>query len=327
MPRILFYEPSFHAIKDRLPAGAYEPLLMAPDGTITLNGQVLTQDEARPEVGWTNTDLFNGPVREYMRALRASKDLKWLQSAAAGFDGPIFAELVRRGVRLTTNSSQGVSIADYVVHGVLDHYQRAPERRAAQTRHEWKRFPFREIDGGTWLVAGFGAIGQQTARRARAFGAKVIGARRTPGPHDLADEMITPDQIVARLPEADVVVLSIPLSRHTAGMVDAAFLAAMKPRSVFVNVGRGPLVDEAALLAALDRGTPEHAVLDVFHAEPLPPESPFWAHPRVAVSPHGSALGSGLEGRTRDLFVENLGRYLDGRPLLNEAAPSDVTAD
>jgi phosphoglycerate dehydrogenase-like enzyme len=91
-----------------------------------------------------------------------------------------------------------------------------------------------------------------------------------------------------------------------------------------VNVGRGGLVDEAALLAALDRGTPAHAILDVFREEPLPPQSPFWSHPRVAVSGHASAIGSGLTNRTDELFLENLGRYLRSEPLLNEANPAEI---
>jgi len=326
MTRLLLYEPSYRSVEDRLPKSGLEIVLMAPDASLSLDGQPISVEDARPEVGWTNMDLYAGPAGKYMRALLGSPSMKWLQSGAAGFDMPVFAELVSKGVRLTTNSSQSVCIAEYVLHGVLDHFQRGAQRRAAQAASQWKRFPFREISGTTWLIVGYGAIGQETARRARAFGARIIGARRSAGSHELADEMITPDQIVSRLPEVDVVVLSVPLSKHTRGMVDAAFLAAMKPKSVLVNVGRGGLVDEPALLAALDTGVPEFAVLDVFETEPLPPESPFWQHPRVAVNPHASAMGSGLDERSRQLFLENLNRYVAGQPLLNEAAPGDVLA-
>ena len=100
----------------------------------------------------------------------------------------------------------------------------------------------------------------------------------------------------------------------------------MKAHSVLVNIGRGGLVDEGALLAALDKGKPEHAILDVFRSEPLNEDSPFWTHPRVTLTPHASAIGSGLVRRTDDLFVENLGRYLRGETLLNEADPVDVRA-
>jgi phosphoglycerate dehydrogenase-like enzyme len=322
--RVLFYEPSFRAVESRLPKGDIEAILMSPDGALTLDGQPVDDAEARAEVGWATGALYMGPIQRYMRVLRASSQLRWLQSGGAGFDNPVFVKLVERGVRLTTNDAQAICMAEYVMAGVLDHYQRGPERRAAQSQGQWARPPFREICGTRWLVIGFGAIGQETARRAGAFGARVVGVRRQGADHPLADAVVGADQIPARLPETDVVVLCTPLNKQTAGMVDGDFLAAMKPGSVLVNVGRGALVDEAALLAALDRGTPEHAVLDVFRTEPLPADSPFWTHPRVSLSGHGSGFGSGVARRSEDLFLENLARYLSKRPLLHEAAPADV---
>jgi phosphoglycerate dehydrogenase-like enzyme len=216
-------------------------------------------------------------------------------------------------------------MADYVLWGVLDHFQRGPERRAAQAAHDWRRLRYREIEGSRWLVIGFGAIGRGVAERAKACGAKVTGVRRNPSPHPAA-EIATPDRVLELLPQADVVVLSLPLSAETHHMVDAGFLAAMKPRSVLVNVGRGGLVDEPALLAALDRGVPEHAVLDVFETEPLPAESPFWDHPRVTLTPHASGITEGQAARNDRLFLENLARYLAGQPLISEADPKDVLA-
>jgi phosphoglycerate dehydrogenase-like enzyme len=209
---------------------------------------------------------------------------------------------------------------------VLDHFRRGSGRRAAQAGHEWARLPYREIGRMRWLIIGFGAIGQAVAVRAAAFGAHITGVRRTLGPHPLANAMVTPEQERAQLPEADVVVLLVPLSPATAGMVDADFLAAMKPGSMLVNVGRGDLVDEPALLAALDAGKPEHALLDVFHDEPLPADSPFWDHPRVTLTGHASSIGDGLGPRGEELFLDNLDRYLTGQPLLNEADPKDVLA-
>jgi phosphoglycerate dehydrogenase-like enzyme len=329
MTRILVYEPSLKRIQERLPAAAKNAQFVIVDesGVLTLDGCEISIEEANPEIGWMPVELFGSPAaRNFFVALLKAPALKWVQSAAAGFDNPAFKGLVGNGARLTTNNAQAVSMAEYVVWGVLDHFQRGSERSAAQARHEWVRLPYREIGRMRWLIIGFGAIGQAVAVRAGAFGAHITGVRRTPGPHPLAQAMVTPDQERAQLPEADVVVLLVPLSPATAGMVDADFLAAMKPGSMLVNVGRGDLVDEPALLAALDAGKPEHALLDVFHDEPLPADSPFWDHPRVTLTGHASSIGDGLGPRGEDLFLDNLNRYLTGQPLLNEADPKDVLA-
>jgi phosphoglycerate dehydrogenase-like enzyme len=259
-----------------------------------------------------------------MVAALKSPKLAWVQSGGAGYENPVFAAIVRKGATLTTQHVQSVGIAEHVLWGVLDHWQRGPERRANQAERRWERLPFREIAGSHWLIVGFGAIGQDTARLARGFGARVTGARRTPGEHPLADA-VTANWREA-LPGADVVVFSLPLSSATARMADADAFAAFKPGSVFVNVGRGGLVDEPALLSALDRGAPEHAVLDVFDVEPLPLESPFWDHPRVTVTSHLAALGSGLQGRSDRVFLNNLRRWAAGEPLVDAVSAEQVLA-
>jgi phosphoglycerate dehydrogenase-like enzyme len=325
MTRVLFYEPAYRRIRDRIAQlSGIEPIFMDRQGKIREGEREISTDDARPEIGWATSDLFGGPIREYMVALLKSPTLKWLQSGAAGFDNPVFAQIVAKGARLTTNHSQSVGMAEYVLTTVLDHFQRGPERRKAQGAREWARLPYREVMGSRWLIVGFGAIGQEVARRARAFGAHITGVRRSKTALPLADEMLAPSGLYAALPASDVVVLSLPLMADTEALVNAEFLGAMKPTSVLVNVGRGGLVDEAALLESLDRGVPEHAILDVFQTEPLPSGSRFWDHPRVTLTGHASAIGSGLTARTDSLFVENLGRYVRGEKLLNEANPVDV---
>jgi|SRR5579871_1396359 len=325
MTRILFYEPAYKRIEHRIAnLQGIEPFLMDRAGAIRARGQPVSAEDAKVQVGWATSDLFGGPIREYMVALLKSPELSWLQSGAAGFDNPVFAQIVAKGARLTTNHSQSVGMAEYVLATVLDHFQRGPERRRAQAAREWARLPFREVMGSRWMIVGFGAIGQEVARRARAFGAHITGVRRRTGAHPLAESMLTPSQIHAALATADVVVLSVPLSGETENLVDVKFLSAMRPGSVLVNVGRGGLVDENALLASLAQGKPEHAILDVFRQEPLPADSPFWTHPQVTLTGHASAIGSGLLARTDTLFVENLVRYLRGEALLNEASPADV---
>jgi phosphoglycerate dehydrogenase-like enzyme len=329
MTRILAYEPSLEHIQARLPPAAKTAEFVVVDrgGVLKLDGREISVEEANPEIGWMTVELFGSPAaRNFFVCLLKAPALKWVQSAAAGFDNPAFRGLVEKGARLTTNDAQADSMAEYVLWGVLDHFQRGPERRDAQARREWARLAYREVGRTRWLIIGFGAIGQAVAERAAPFGAHITGVRRRRGDHPLAQAMATPDQTRALLPDADVVVLAVPLGPATANLVDAGFLAAMKPGSVLVNVGRGDLVDEAALIAALDAGQPGHALLDVFHQEPLPAESPFWGHPRVTLTGHASSMGDGLGPRGEALFLDNLDRYLTGQPLLNEADPKDVLA-
>ncbi|HEX4181544.1 MAG TPA: D-2-hydroxyacid dehydrogenase [Caulobacteraceae bacterium] len=330
MTRMLIYEPSYRRLESRINAhgATLEILRLQSDGTI-LNGDAkVTIQEASPEIGWLNIDLFGaGSSRDYMITLLKSPTLKWVQSSAAGFDNPVFGDVVRKGATLTTNHSQAVGMSEYVLTTVLDHLQRGPDRRKAQAEHRWAPAPFREISGSNWLIIGFGAIGQETARRARAFGAHITGVRRSPGEHPLADVIARPDQIASLLPMSDVVVLSLPLTPQSADMVDAEFLGAMKAGSVLVNVGRGGLVDEDALLAALDAGKPEHAILDVFRTEPLPADSRFWDHPRVTLTPHASPISSGLSARSDALFLDNLSRFLGGQPLVNQVTAAEVLGE
>jgi phosphoglycerate dehydrogenase-like enzyme len=171
-------------------------------------------------------------------------------------------------------------------------------------------------------VIGLGAIGTAVARRARAFDATVLGVRRTPRGDEPVDELVSLDAV----DRADVIVLAAPATPTTIGMVDDTFLRRMRPGSVLVNVGRGSLVDEAALVRALDRGIPEVALLDVTATEPLPADSPLWAHPRVVLTPHSSALGSGRHARAAEVFVENLRAYLRDEPLRHVVDPEEISS-
>ncbi|WP_337185895.1 D-2-hydroxyacid dehydrogenase [Phenylobacterium sp.] len=327
--RLLIYEPSFRRLEAEISAlgPVVEPLLMSDSGEVTLNGAPVPADAVNAEAAWTNADVFFGPcVRAFMTAMLKSPGLKWVQSGAAGFDNAVFGQIVQKGATLTTSHGQAVGMSEYVLAGVLDAFQNGPERRAHQAAGRWERVRFREINGSRWLIVGFGAIGKGVADRARAFGAHVTGVRRRQDADPSADRIAAMGDLPALLPEADVVVLCCPLTAETRHVADAGFFAAMKPGAVLVNVGRGGLVDEPALLAALDRGVPEHAVLDVFETEPLPAESPFWRHPRVSLTPHASGITDGQHVRNDRLFAENLRRYVAGEPLLNVADPKDVLA-
>ncbi|HVF33646.1 MAG TPA: D-2-hydroxyacid dehydrogenase [Acidimicrobiales bacterium] len=323
--RVLLTATASARFGDRLPPDV-EPVVMTGDGTLA---DGTAWEDANVEVAWPTADLFEpeAPVRPFFAFLLQSSTLRWIQSPAAGVDAPVFAQLVRKGIRLTTSHVTDIPISEYVLRAVLDHYQRPQDWAASSAERAWRRHDFREVHGTTWLVVGLGSIGAATAVRARAFGATVIGVRRAPTGAEPVDRMIGPAAVLDHVGRADVVVLAAPSTPETARLVDAAFLAAMKPGSLLVNVARGALVDEAALLAALDAATSiEAAVLDVTATEPLPPDSPLWDHPRITITPHDAAGGLGRFGRAADLFVENLRRYrTDGaEPLLHEVTAADL---
>jgi phosphoglycerate dehydrogenase-like enzyme len=304
---------------DRIRAGvpgvelvAFDPALGAVPG-------------APPEVGWLSVDVLRNGDTAFIDALLAADPLRFVQSAGAGYDTWHFQQLLARGVRLCTAHVNNVPISEFVLREVLDRFQRADRWRAGQAARHWEHHEWREVAGSTWLVVGVGAIGGAVAERARAFGATVVGVRRHPDGREPVDAMIGPDEVAAHLPRADVVVLTLPGGDDTRHLVDDEFLARMRDDAVLVNVARGSIVDEAALLAALDAGRPDFAVLDVVAQEPLPPDSPLWDHPKVVVTPHSSSGGHGRFARGADLFAENLRRYLAGSPLLHEV-PRESTS-
>jgi phosphoglycerate dehydrogenase-like enzyme len=321
--RVLLTAKAHQRFGDRLPADV-EPMVMAADGTLPGG---TPWEEADVEVAWPTADLFEpeAPLRPFFAFLLQSTTLRWIQSPAAGVDAPVFAELVKRGIRLTTSHVTDIPISEYVLRSVLDHYQRPGEWAASSAERAWRRHDFREVHGTTWLVVGLGSIGGATAVRARAFGATVIGVRRSPTGDEPVDRMVTPAEVPGVLGEADVVVLAAPSTPDTRHLVDDAFLAAMKPGSLLVNIARGALVDEEALVRALDAGTTiEAAVLDVTATEPLPPDSKLWDHPRITITPHDAAGGTGRFARAADLFLDNLERYRAGEPLRHEVTAADL---
>jgi phosphoglycerate dehydrogenase-like enzyme len=302
----------------RLAAVADEHQLRLGPGSIPLA-------DARPEVAWATPDMFfDGLIRPFFRLSLDCGSMRWLHSPAAGLDLPGYRDLLARGIRLTTSHVNRIPIAEYVVGAVLRHYQHPEEWQAAQAAKAWRHHEFREVHGTTWLIVGLGAIGGEVAVRAKAFGARVVGVRRHPVGDEPVDQMLPPQRIWDVLPECDVVVLAAPGTDETYHLVNTGFLAQMREGSVLVNVGRGTVVDEAALHTALNRGVPEAAILDVFETEPLPAASPLWTHPRVVVTPHSSAGGLGRHERGVDLFLDNLRRYRAGAALPNEVTATDL---
>jgi glyoxylate/hydroxypyruvate reductase len=262
-------------------------------------------------------------------ALAAAPRLRWVHATSAGA-----GELVRRAgldreelERVTVTTSSGVHavpLAEFAVLGLLAVVKDLPGLLEAQRERAWPtvRRPLRELHGRTMVLVGLGEIGREVARLGKAFGMRTVGVRRSQGPPPpFTDEVHGPGRLPELAGGADAMVVSLPLTDQTAGLVDRATIGRLPPGCVFVNVGRGGVVDEEALVEALAERRIAGAVLDVFATEPLPPGSPLWTLPNVLVSPHAAALSERENERIVELFVANLRRFLDGRPLAKAVEP------
>ncbi len=316
--QLFIYEPAYRRIQEQIHAICphVRPILMMPDSRILQDGRELSPEEVRPDAAWISTDVFFSPAaRDFLLTLIKGPPVKWLQSAAAGFDNPIFQTLAKKAEIYTNSNGAAKGIAEFVFAGVIDFFHPNVARRKLQAAHEWKRLAFRDIAATNWMVIGYGNIGQEVGRRAMAFEAHVTGVRRNPGGTEPANAMLRPDAVLAALPRMDVVVLTADSNDGNRHLVNAPFLAAMKPGSVLVNIARGALIDEAALLDSLARGVPECVILDVFETEPLPADSPFWDHPRVRLTAHCAAASPMMEPRGDNVFLRNLAHFTANEPL------------
>jgi phosphoglycerate dehydrogenase-like enzyme len=258
----------------------------------------------------------------------AAPKLKWVHSAAAGVGNALYAEMMASPVVLTNSAGiHAHPIAEYVIGGVL-HFIRGIDVVVAQQRAGvWdKQFfvaddsPVREVSGTRSLIVGAGGIGAAIGSRLSALGSTVTGVRRRPeqGVPDGFTRVVGPAGLDAELPEADIVVLAMPLTTGAAGLLSADRLNRLKKGSILVNVARGALIDEAALVDVLRRGHLRGAVLDVFKEEPLAANSPLWQLRNALLSPHISPVSPGrFWPRALELFCDNWGRYDRGAPLRN----------
>lgn len=276
--------------------------------------------------------LLRGPMpaATFDRLLTRCPDLRWVHSATAGVERVLTTEAAHRGLVIT--NARGVfsePIAEYTLMMVLSVVRRLPELLELQRERTWQPLPARELHQVTIGIVGLGSIGRTVARLAVAFGARVIGTRRErtvdrdvagPMPEGL-DRILDQDQLPELLAEADFVVLAVPLTPETDKLMDARRLALMKPGSWLINVARGGLVDQHALLRALRDGPMEGAILDTLWEEPLPPGSPLWDAPGLIITPHTSWSSGRVLDRSIELFCDNLARYRDGREMLNLVDP------
>lgn len=262
--------------------------------------------------------------------LAAAGRLQWIHSPAAGVGGMLFPEMVRSAVLMS--NSRGISadtIAEHVLGVTLVLFRKLLLAFRSQAARQWAQDAvlappnIRTIAGASVLIVGLGSIGRATARRFTALGARVNAVRRSSA-GDAPDGVArigTPDELIDLLPDADVVVLAAPQTRETRGVIGRTELAAMRRDAVLVNVSRGKLVDEAALVEALT--APEAtrtiggAALDVFEHEPLAPDSPLWLLPNVVITPHMAGFRPDHWDAVTDLFADNLRRFESGQPLRN----------
>ncbi|MFN5780308.1 MAG: D-2-hydroxyacid dehydrogenase [Novosphingobium sp.] len=262
------------------------------------------------EIGWF--DLYK--KADMAEAARRAVRMKWLNSIYAGLEHMPLALMHERGVVVTNGAGiNAITIAEYVVMGMLTIAKGYREVVHAQDRHEWLMDSpgKRELYGSKALLLGMGAIGSLIAERLAPFGVEVTKVRRTPGPDTLA-----PDQWRGKLGEFDWVILAVPATPETDGMIGAVELAAMKSDAVLLNIARGTVVDQDALVEALKAGRIHSAFLDVTTPEPLPADHPLWDLPNAHVTMHLSGRAQDkMFIRSVDRFLVNLERYRKGEPL------------
>jgi glyoxylate/hydroxypyruvate reductase A len=281
---------------------------------------------------------FCGTTSERSRLLIvAAKKLRWFHTPSAGVDRFLeIPEFRERKIVLTNNSgSYDIQIAEHVLAFIFAAGKQLHLYRDQQHASTWKDREQHELRGETVVVFGAGSIGGEVVRLASAVGMRVIAVRRTPG-RPAAEHYRRPeiealdagpepaeirglDELPWLLSQADFLVSTVPLTPSSRGFIGAAELALLPTGAVVINVSRGPIFDEDALIAALASGHIGGASLDVFRTEPLPADSPLWEMPNVMVTPHASGTHDHVSDYTTDLFLENLGRYVAGRPLVNLA--------
>ena len=295
----------------------------APDlRVVTMTGDdtVPEADLARLSIAFFSGDAWPDRTVPFISACLHAPNLRWLHTFSAGVDSPVFSEFVRRGARLTTSSgSSARPIAQTVIMMILGLSRDMPAWMRAQHAHQWAPHVGEEVDGANVAIIGMGPIGEETARLTMALGMNTIGCRRTIAgtePCETRELSALPDLLAW----ADYVVLALPLTAETEGLIGPAQLAMMQPTARLINIGRGGLVDEPALVDALQQQRLAGAGLDVFAVEPLPEDSPLWDMPNVIITPHNSGATLLANHRGTQIFIDNLGRF-----VRHEALRNDVT--
>jgi phosphoglycerate dehydrogenase-like enzyme len=277
---------------------------------------------------WEGTvkDLLNRASQTFWSIVDEVPNIKWIQLVSAGADHRHYKPAMARGVRVTTSAGTNAEpVALTAVTGLMMLARGFPHWIRAQQRHEWS--PHRgaiapsDLRGQTAVIVGTGYIGTLIAQALKGFGVRTIGVRRRAAPAEHFDTVLPLAGLDFLLPTCDWLVLACPLTPETRGLMDMRRFALLPRHAGFINISRGAVVDEAALIDALANGRLKGAHLDVFAVEPLPAESPLWSLSNVIITPHDATASVGNYARGVELFLRNLEAYLHGGALENEVQP------
>ena len=263
--------------------------------------------------------LFDFPSGHYRDLAAVSPRLRWLQSTSAGI-GQMVKRVGLDQTDITFTTASGVHarpLADFCLMAMLMFAKNYGWMERDKKAKRWERYCGEELTGKTLAIVGVGRVGQEVARHGKRMDMRVIGMRRSAAPVPDVDKVFDRAELHAMLREADFLVLAAPHTPDTEGIIGEAELALLKPSAVLINIGRGALVDEDALIHALQEKRFAGAALDVAREEPPPQDSPLWDMPNVILSPHSASTVTQENVRITDIFCDNLRRYLNGQPLRN----------
>lgn len=293
---------------------------LPPETSIAVGSSVEAFERTAPDANIIfNWSLSGGLLRE---VFGMCPRVQWVHNRSAGLDNVLFPELIASPVPLTNGSGVfSPSLGEFALASILYFAKDLRRMIRSQEAGRWDQFDITEIAGQTVGIVGYGDIGRAVATRVKAMGMRVLAVKRHAPPPDNVDPLVariySPDRLHEMLPQCDYVVLSAPLTPETKSMIDSAAFARMKRDAVVINIGRGPVVDEAALIDALSSNRIKGAALDVFDREPLPENHPFYKLANVLLSPHCADHTPDWLERAMQFFLDQFARFSKGEPLRN----------
>jgi D-2-hydroxyacid dehydrogenase (NADP+) len=326
IPRILLSDKTAKEIDGELTR------ILGKDGYVRVTAKQMHDGTADADFCFISRDVTAASTKHHIvpetqyvyDAMRNSKALQWVHIHSAGVDRQIFLDLMARGVTVTNSSGASAGIvAQTALTGLLALGRRFPQLARAQRAHAWEPF-FKvgqppELEGQTATIVGWGPIGQKLAAWLGAIGLKIIVVRQSASSTIPDIPVVSFADFDSVLPKTDWLVLACPLTSLTTNLVSAKALSLMKPSAHIVNISRGAVIDEPAMIDALQNGRLAGAYLDVFAQEPLSPDSPLWDMPNVICTPHTAGFSDAILQRMAEKFLENVGHFSRGEPLINVA--------